>query len=363
MQRIAQGVLQQRLATKGYGRLQAPFPHLATLNAFQSWTCFAWAWVLLQVQAWLWPPSLHAPPLLAYWRPALTNCVGPACGFQALHYISYPAKVLAKSCKLLPVMVLGTVLYGRRYKPIEYLCCLAITGGVALFALRSTADHQSAGYGAHSQVTSQGGRTLALGYALCFANLVLDGYTNSAQDEIHLRYSGGTALHMMCWMNAWSGAFYIPFLFGSTSVGSDVVDFCLQHRDAAADVLHFCLCGALGQLFIFCTIKLFGSLVTTVITTTRKFFSILMAVVVSGSALGGQQWGAVGLIFTGLAVSTATKHTDSSYDSAPLETLGFGHPQPGSPPMVEGLLQRGKAPEEAVLLPTVHSHSTGSHAC
>lgn len=47
---------------------------------------------------------------------------------------------------------------------------------------------------------------------------------------------------------------------------------------AGYDLLLFCLCGAVGQLFIFATIKQFGSLINTLITTTRKFFNILLSV-------------------------------------------------------------------------------------
>lgn len=300
---LTQGIVQETLSTKRFGPDQARFPHLSTLNAFQSWACFLWAFVLMQAQAWLRPASpadaaAAAPPFTAYWRAAVTNCIGPACGFQALRYITYPAQVLAKSSKMIPVMVLGTLLHGKRYQPIEYLCCFAITGGVALFAARSS-----------TKVSQKlAAPNAPLGYALCFANLMLDGYTNVAQDEIHRRYSGGTALHMMCWMNFWSGLFYLPLLFVVTSAGSDVMGFCLQHREAAVDVLVFCLCGTLGQLFIFFTIRTFGSLVNTLVTTTRKFFSILASVVWSGNPLLPQQWGAVSLVFAGLMVSTATKH-------------------------------------------------------
>jgi hypothetical protein len=52
---------------------------------------------------------------------------------------------------------------------------------------------------------------------------------------------------------------------------------------AATYVLLFCLCGAVGQLFIFATIKRFGSLLNTLVTTTRKFFNILLS---GGSAVG-----------------------------------------------------------------------------
>jgi solute carrier family 35 (UDP-galactose transporter), member B1 len=62
-------------------------------------------------------------------------------------------------------------------------------------------------------------------------------------------------------------------------MGVQLVLFCSVHADALWDVLLFCCCGAFGQLFIFFTIKTFGSLVNTLICTTRKFFNILISVV------------------------------------------------------------------------------------
>jgi hypothetical protein len=43
-------------------------------------------------------------------------------------HASYTAQVLAKSCKLIPVMLMGTVLYGKRYAVTEYLAALLIAG-------------------------------------------------------------------------------------------------------------------------------------------------------------------------------------------------------------------------------------------
>jgi len=31
-------------------------------------------------------------------------------------------QVLVKSCKMVPVMLMGTLLHGRRYAPLEYVC-------------------------------------------------------------------------------------------------------------------------------------------------------------------------------------------------------------------------------------------------
>lgn len=43
-------------------------------------------------------------------------------------------QVLAKSCKMVPVMIMGTLVGGKRYSTIEYLCVGLIAGGVSLFA-------------------------------------------------------------------------------------------------------------------------------------------------------------------------------------------------------------------------------------
>lgn len=297
---ITQGIFQETLSTKKFGPDQTRFPHLATLNAFQSWACFLWAFFLLKIQSLLYKPNekeFH-PPFYAYWKAGFTNCVGPACGFQALYYISYPAQVLAKSSKMIPVMLLGTILHGKTYSLVEYLCVFMITAGVSIFASKSSSH-------AKQRLATP---NAPLGYFLCFSNLLLDGYTNAAQDEINHRYKGGTAMHMMCWMNFWTGVFYLPYLFVLSNTGRDVLSFCRQHPEAAYDILLFCLCGAIGQLFIFFTIKSFGSLTNTLITTTRKFFSILASVVWSGNALLPRQWAAVALVFTGLITSSITKH-------------------------------------------------------
>lgn len=134
-----------------------------------------------------------------------------------------------------------------------------------------------------------------------------DVYLLVLQDEIHRKYTATTALHTMCWMNFWCGLYYAVYLFGATSIGLDMLQFCAAHREAGTYLLLFCLCGAVGQLFIFFSIRRFGTLVTTIVTTTRKFFNILLSVLWLGTPLSGQQWAAVAMVFSGLLCSTIVK--------------------------------------------------------
>lgn len=295
---LTQGLVCERFSTKRYGASSERFKHLEGLNGAQSLTCFLWAWaILLYLRATGQTSAGDTPAWHSYWMAAISNSIGPACGMYALRNITYSAQILAKSCKMVPVMLMGTVLHGKRYSALEYACMSLIGVGVALFAQQ----------GSKKVPSKLAAPNMPLGYTLCFLNLALDGYTNAAQDEINRKHPRNNPIHMMCWMNFWTSVYYGAYMFGATSMGTELAGFCSRHPDAAWDVALFCLCGALGQLFIFFTIKTFGSLINTLVCTTRKFFSILLSVMWNGSPLLANQWVAVGMVFSGLLVSSLAK--------------------------------------------------------
>ena len=89
-----QGVVQETLATKKFGAEQARFTQLKALNGFQSIACFLWALILILVTH---SDREGQPPITAYSKAAISNSIGPACGFEALKNISYPAQVALTS--------------------------------------------------------------------------------------------------------------------------------------------------------------------------------------------------------------------------------------------------------------------------
>lgn len=106
----------------------------------------------------------------------------------------------------------------------------------------------------------------------------------------------------MLGMNLWGTIYNMVYMFGLPHrSGFEAVQFCKQHPEAAWDILMYCLCGAVGQNFIFLTISRFGSLANTTITTTRKFVSIVVSSVLSGNPLSTKQWGCVSMVFGGLS--------------------------------------------------------------
>ncbi len=100
------------------------------------------------------------------------------------------------------------------------------------------------------------------------------------------------------WSSIYMGIFMLGWPGGS---GWAAIKFVCEHPKAAWDITLFCLCGVVGQNFIFLIISHFGSLVTNIITTTRKFVSILISSLWNGNPLSFQQWASVVMVFTGLS--------------------------------------------------------------
>ncbi|KAJ9554451.1 hypothetical protein OSB04_018496 [Centaurea solstitialis] len=288
---IYQGVLQETVSTKRFGPEKERFEHLAFLNLAQSVVCLIWSFMMIK----LWPSgsSTGHAPWWSYWSAGITNTIGPAMGIEALKYISYPAQVLAKSSKMIPVMLMGTLVYGIRYSFPEYLCTILVAGGVSAFALAKTSS---------KTISKLAHPNAPLGYGLCFLNLAFDGFTNATQDSISARYPKTSAWDIMLGMNLWGTIYNLVFMFGwPQASGYQAIQFCKLHPEAAWDILYYCLCGAVGQNFIFFTISRFGSLTNTTITTTRKFVSIVVSSLLSGNPLSRKQWGSVFMVFSGLS--------------------------------------------------------------
>ncbi|KAJ6395187.1 hypothetical protein OIU77_020448 [Salix suchowensis] len=290
---IYQGVLQETLSTKRFGADGKRFEHLAFLNLAQSVVCFIWSYIMLKIWSTGGGRGGGGAPWWSYWSPGITNTIGPAMGIEALKYISYPAQVLAKSSKNCAVMFMGCLVYGVSYTVPEYLCTFLVAGGVSSFALLKTSS---------KTINKLAHPNAPIGYGLCFLNLAFDGFTNATQDSLKVRYPQTSAWDIMMGMNLWGTIYNLIYMFGwPHGIGYEAVEFCKQHPEAAWDILLYCLCGAVGQNFIFLTISRFGSLANTTITTTRKFVSIVVSSLLSGNPLSAKQWGCVAMVFSGLS--------------------------------------------------------------
>jgi solute carrier family 35 (UDP-galactose transporter), member B1 len=85
----------------------------------------------------------------------------------SLRYISFPLLILAKSCKLVPLMLVGSVLNKTRYSLHEYAAVGLISAGVAVFMVKPSTFS-----GASSNPLS----SELIGLGLAATNLLIDGW-------------------------------------------------------------------------------------------------------------------------------------------------------------------------------------------
>ncbi|KAJ8518110.1 hypothetical protein ONZ45_g4786 [Pleurotus djamor] len=244
-------------------------------------------------------------------------------GFAALSYISYPAMVLGKSCKLVPVMIMNVLLYRRKFAPHKYLVVLMVTTGITIFM----GFGGDSGKGKHASKASSVDKTPyanLIGMTYLIINLALDGATNSTQDEIFARHKV-TGQQMMLWINLFCTLLtsilsilplpYIPVIHPSTDGRTELMgalDFIRSHPSIISPLAQFAFTGALGQLFIFETLQHFGSLTLVTITLTRKLFTMLLSVIVYNHKLTPGQWLGAAIVFAGISVEAFVKRKGSS---------------------------------------------------
>ena len=208
--------------------------------------------------------------LLRYFQCAIFITSAAPFGFAALSYITYPAMVLGKSCKLVPVMIMNVLLYRRKFAKYKYLVVAMVTIGITMFmGFGQEKPGKSSKHGAASAQLSWTTQLIGITYLLI--NLAIDGATNSTQDEIFARFKV-SGQQMMFWINVFCTLLtslisilplpYIPVLHPSHSRTEleGALDFIRTHPDAISPLAQFALTGALGQLFIFETLQHFGSL-------------------------------------------------------------------------------------------------------
>lgn len=240
---------------------------------------------------------------------AVTSSLASPFGYASLKHVGYVTFILAKSCKLVPVMALHVGVFRKKYPLYKYAVVGLVTLGVAIFTL-----HHDSGKKKGGETTD---RNVGWGLFLLAVNLLFDGLTNSTQDYVFGKYKGFTGPQMMCAQNIMSTVLTSTWLLlapyisrtspGSwlgLSPGSDelrsAVDFVGNHASVGWDILAFAACGAIGQVFIFYTLSQFSSLLLVTVTVTRKMLTMILSVLWFGHRLSPMQWLGVAFVFGGV---------------------------------------------------------------
>lgn len=257
------------------------------------------------------------PPPFYYYAPSsISNTISSWAQYQALKYISFPIQVLSKSCKVIPVMLVGMLLNKKSYALVEYVEALLITLGVTMFTLSEPRhDHHHGGKAAEAvaeAAVSDGtlssesstrfllgldvsDSTMITGVALLGLYLLCDSFTSQWQSRVFKSY-GIDQYQMMLGVNLWSMLLTGLTLYNSGDFFSSVA-FLMSDTNAFMHMFVLSLTSATGQLFIFYTIKELGPVIFTIIMTTRQIFSLFISCLLYSHKLGAMGYVCATLVF------------------------------------------------------------------
>lgn len=216
-------------------------------------------------------PRPHAP----FWKfmpCSISNVLSSWAQYECLKYISFPLQVVSKSCKVIPVMLVGKVIHKKSYPWIDYLEAVGITVGVSMFSLSESGGDD------------EGKETQMIGLLLVAMYLTCDSFTSQWQDSI-FRDHRIDQYQMMVGINVFSILFTTLALLKSGELFSSI-EFVSSHPVALQHLAILSATSATGQLFIFYTIKSYGPVIFTIIMTCRQMLSMVISCLWFGHTLG-----------------------------------------------------------------------------
>ncbi|TNY20318.1 UAA transporter family-domain-containing protein [Rhodotorula diobovata] len=225
-----------------------------------------------------------ASPYFAYASVAVFNFLSTSCQYQALRYVSYTTQSLAKTSKMVPVLVVGALVWKKKHMTREWVAGGVILAGCATY-LFSTPPVP---HGRHAAVATDDesfwngliGTFFLLGY------LFFDGLVSTTQERVFGKNPSSSdpfgpespVLDQMVWTNIFAFLIAMAASVASSATGSfrPNLELLFSDLNLFTDACVFSAASALGLIVLLNTIASFGALTSSLIMTIRQFLSILL---------------------------------------------------------------------------------------
>ncbi|KNG77309.1 UDP-galactose transporter [Plasmodium falciparum IGH-CR14] len=230
---------------------------------------------------------------------SITYSIAMIATNYSLSHVNFPTQVLVKSGKMIPIVVGGYFFFGKKYPYYDYISVFLITSSLVLFNLLRTKSSKEV-----HQTT--------FGILLLCISLLCDGLTGPRQDKLLSKYNVDS-VNLMFYVNIF--AFIFNLLASLIIEGNKPYIFLQKYTTSYYYILAFSVSGTLGQFFVFYSLRVYGSLYTSLFTTLRKALSTVVSVYLFGHVLKPLQWICIGVIFSTLIVQSYLKKQSKKVQS------------------------------------------------
>ena len=203
-------------------------------------------------------------PLLSYAKLSVLTLGGMYFTNWALKFLNYPTRVLFKSSKLVPTMIMGTLIQGRTYSILEYLAAGLLVLGVALFTLGDAEQRPD---------------FHPMGIGLITLGVACDAATSNYEERAFFRASPPSSQPEVVTYASAFGFVWALLLLLPTDELQKAIAHSTDHPDALIMLVVSSVCGYVSVSFVLLLINLYGATVTELVKSMRKVLTVVLSFV------------------------------------------------------------------------------------
>ena len=231
-------------------------------------------------------------PLSSYLLLAFCSVGTVGLSNASCDYLTYPTQVLFKSSKILPVMLMGTIILRKRYRTIEYVCVCCITLGLVLLNV----SNSSRGRGMDTDTT--------FGFVLILTALLADALIGNFQEKVFVEFNP-SASESLFYTKSFGVliSFFVCLCAGQLTC----IVYMLTNPQSIVPLFIFCFSGVVGENFVMIMVKTYGALVTVTTTSMRKAVTIMFSFILFPKPVNSSYMLGVFLVLAGMVMNIYVK--------------------------------------------------------
>eukprot|EP00210_Caulerpa_lentillifera_P008923 g8514.t1 len=206
----------------------------------------------------------------------------------SLQYLNYATRVIVKSCKVLPVMILRVFVSQKHYRIIDYLAALTLAVRQAGIVFYTLGDKE-----AYPEFN-------AAGFTLIGIALVCDALTSNLEERWFFNIpepcSNFEVVHYL-------SLFSCPFAFTLLSISGELTPALLhsiQHPTVIPLIFAFSILGYFGVEFVLLIVQHFGATQAEIVKSLRRVLQVTLSFVIFPKPLTKQHCMGGVLVFLSL---------------------------------------------------------------
>ena len=198
-------------------------------------------------------------PLSTYVFLCFLLLISSAASNIALNYINYPTKVVFRSCKLVPTMIISTFVNKKRVSNYEYICGSLISAGMVLFAFADFTVYPN---------------YHLIGIFLVSLSVVADAFLPNYQEKVYSL--GSNELEVTFFTNILS-LVAMTVMFFSTGELSKALVYALANPHCLYLLIIYTFLAYVAIMFHMKLIKEFGAITGVLVGNSRKAITIVIS--------------------------------------------------------------------------------------